>query len=88
MKLYTKFHGNREEEAINSSVSGSRELGLKGQRGEVILEDKIAKKKKKRKEGTFSRDSEDCHIATAESGAKGKKKEKEQQKTKLEKKRK
>ena len=51
MKLYTKFHGNREEEAINSSVSGSRELGLKGQRGEVILEDKIAKKKKKKKEG-------------------------------------
>ena len=50
------------------------ELGLKGQRGKVILEDKIAKKKKKRKEGTFSRDSEDCHIATAESGAKGKKK--------------
>ena len=36
----------------------------------------LKKKKKKRKEGTFSRDSEDCHIATAESGAKGKKKRK------------
>lgn len=48
------------------------ELGLKGQREKVILEDKIALKK--RKEGTFSRNSEDCHIATAESGAKGVKK--------------
>lgn len=49
------------------------EPGLKGQRGKVILEDKIAKKKK-RKAGTFSRISEDCHIATAQSlGQRGKK---------------
>ena len=51
------------------------EPGLKGQRGKVILEDKISKKKKKeRKAGTFSRISEDCHIATAQSlGQRGKK---------------
>ena len=52
------------------------EPGLKGQRGKVILEDKIAKKKKKIKKGRhFFKDQWGLsHSYCTESGTKGKKK--------------
>ena len=55
MKLYTKFQGNTEEEAINSSVSGSRErfhtgTGPQGTKRKSHSGRQNSKKKKKKKE--------------------------------------
>lgn len=64
MKLYIKFYGSIEEEAINSSVSGSQGrfhigTGPQGMKG------KGHSGRQNSKKGTCSRNSEHCRGATA-----------------------
>lgn len=66
MKLYTKFYGTIEEEAINSSVSGSQErfhIGTEpqGKKG------RGHSGRPNNKKGNFSRKSKHCHIGSTQS---------------------
>lgn len=72
MKLYTKFCGSTEEEAINPSVSESQGrfhigIGPQGMKG------KGHSGRQNSKKGTCSRNSQHCHTASTQSLGKRKK---------------
>lgn len=77
MKLYTKFYGNTEEEAINSSVSGSRErfhtgTGPQGTKGKSHSGRQNSLKKKKGRH--FSKEQWGLSHSYCRVGGKGEKK--------------